>query len=765
MGSISCGIPNVPPPSEEVLKFLSSVTLFKQLPKELFPVLAAISSKVEFEAGQDIFRQGEVGTDFYVIADGEAKVIVDGKEEARMKANDYFGERALLHDLPRAATITAETKIVALTISRAMFQQLGLHQKLHFANRNAVGGAAGNAATKPPSPKTDEERALMKKAIQGNANLTAIVSNMDENGLNAIIDIAWKEHVAAGQHLIVQGDVAADYFYIVQEGSFEFLVTQTKEGPLSAWDKILEASNVGGCGAGGSFGELALLYLAPRAATVKAKESSVIWVIDRGNFKKVLAQASDKVALDYIKYLEKVEVLAALQTPEKEALSKALTEMFFSKGELILKQGEAGETFYILIDGEVTVIQNGTEVNKLTATAEKACFFGEKALLEKEPRNATIRVESDWAKTLMMDKKTFDLVLGKNLLDPSKKADLAGAVAEDAKAKGKGGRQFGLIKMKDLTVVGLLGNGGFGSVSLVEHKESHETYALKMLSKGYVVQANMQTSIIAEKNIQLMCDSDFIIKLFETYSDDQSCWFLLEVALGGELYATYSRKGFHGKLKHARFYAAAVVFAFEHLHDLKVVYRDLKPENMLLTESGTMKLTDMGLAKVIVGKTYTTCGTPDYFAPEMVASAGHTHSVDWWTLGILVFEFMSGHPPFESATPMQTYQKISHGINKVNFPRACRGPIEDLIKGLCYKNPSKRLPMKPGGTDNIKSHPWYKDFDWMGMEKMTLTPPYVPEVGSKKDLKNFHARPQDAPPVVKHKDDGSGWDKGFATST
>merc|ERR1711948_66281 len=111
----------------------------------------------------------------------------------------------------------------------------------------------------------------------------------------------------------------------------------------------------------------------------------------------------------------------------------------------------------------------------------------------------------------------------------------------------------------------------------------------------------------------LMTNSVFIIKLHETYNGAQSLYFLLEPALGGELYATYNRKGFHGSEKHER----------------RIIYRDLKPENLLLTDKGHIKLTDMGLAKFVIGQTYTTCGTPDYFAPELIASKGHTNAVDW----------------------------------------------------------------------------------------------------------------------------------------
>ncbi|CAJ1416989.1 unnamed protein product, partial [Effrenium voratum] len=164
------------------------------------------------------------------------------------------------------------------------------------------------------------------------------------------------------------------------------------------------------------------------------------------------------------------------------------------------------------------------------------------------------------------------------------------------------------------------------------------------------------------------------------------------------------------------------------------------------------------------GKTYTTCGTPDYFAPELIASKGHTHAVDWWTLGVLSFELMSGHPPFESATPMQIYAKVQKGINAVTFSKRLKGDIETLVKGLCHSNPTERLPMKKGGIQNIKSQKWFSGFPWADMENMSMKPPYVPTVKNKKDMKNFSANKEDMPPQVPYKDPKTGWDKDFATS-
>jgi len=487
--------------------------------------------------------------------------------------------------------------------------------------------------------------------------------------------------------------------------------------------------------------------------------------ISRPQFKNILAAASDQMTKEYFKYLDNMEIFDALKDDEKTLLAKALLEKPLTEHEIIFEQGDKGDMFYILVEGTVQVEKDKKKVADLKATSTQPQFFGEKALLNNEPRAATLKVTSKGATALCVDKVSFDMLLGP--LDQLQKRGKDGtATVQKVGAGGAAeGRKFGLINRKDLKRLGLLGCGGFGAVEMVEHVKTSETYALKALSKGYVVKSGMQQSVISEKNVQLMCDSPFIVTLFETYNGDQSLYFLLELALGGELYATYNKKNMWGNDTCAKYYVAGTTYAFEHLHTKKIVFRDLKPENLLLNDHGHVKLTDMGLAKVIVGKTFTTCGTPDYFAPELIASKGHTQAVDWWTLGVLTFELLSGHPPFESATPMQIYQKVTKGITRVAFPKKCKGHPETFIKALCQTDPQQRLAVKKGGIQNIKEHAWYTGFDWEAMMSRSMKVPYKPQVKSKKDNTNFSARREDMPPQVHYKDDKSGWDKGFATST
>jgi len=293
-----------------------------------------------------------------------------------------------------------------------------------------------------------------------------------------------------------------------------------------------------------------------------------------------------------------------------------------------------------------------------------------------------------------------------------------------------------------------------------------DVYAMKILSKGYVEKCGMQESVINEKDILLMTNSDFIIKLYATYSAPQALYFLLEAALGGELFETYRRHHFFGSEHHARYYLAGTVFAFEHCHERRILYRDLKPENLLLTERGNVRLTDMGLAKFVIGKTFTTCGTPDYFAPEVINSSGHTNALDWWGLGVLLFELLTGKPPFVAAYPMLIYAKVLRGIDCIDFPPSCQNGAAELVRALLRAEPSDRLPMRPGGVKNLKSCAWFAGFDWEAMFKLELTPPYLPVVAHKFDLSNFSKSQKNEPPasLFKHKTTGKcEWDAGFAT--
>jgi len=255
-----------------------------------------------------------------------------------------------------------------------------------------------------------------------------------------------------------------------------------------------------------------------------------------------------------------------------------------------------------------------------------------------------------------------------------------------------------------------------------------------------------------------MLDTPFVVRLLATYSGREHVYFLLEAALGGELFTTYERLKLYGSETHARFYVACVTEALTHLHGKNVIYRDLKPENLLLDVRGFCKVTDMGLAKVATSPTFTMVGTPDYMAPEVIEQVGHTKSVDWWTLGVLLFELLAGHAPFESKSgnAQETYGLVKKGIETVRFPEAVKIEAGQLIRTLCHRNPDVRLR-----TPQLRDNVFFRGFDWKGLQSLRITPPLVPQVRGPRDLTNFRDCEHEAPQAMPYQDTGSGWDIGF----
>eukprot|EP00928_Gymnodinium_smaydae_P041571 TRINITY_DN28119_c0_g1_i1.p1 TRINITY_DN28119_c0_g1~~TRINITY_DN28119_c0_g1_i1.p1 ORF type:complete len:671 (+),score=84.98 TRINITY_DN28119_c0_g1_i1:51-2015(+) len=299
----------------------------------------------------------------------------------------------------------------------------------------------------------------------------------------------------------------------------------------------------------------------------------------------------------------------------------------------------------------------------------------------------------------------------------------------------------------ELKPLGLLGSGGFAFVGLVEHQASSRCYALKTKWKGTMCQSGMVASAVHEKMVLTTARSPFVIRFYGSYDQSNCVHFLNEPCLGGEIYTLYKRRGLHRSVEHARFYSACVVEALQHLHSMRILCRAVKPEDCCVDSAGWLKLIDFDLSKFIIGKTYTTCGTPDYFAPEIIATQGHDFAVDWWCSGVLLFEFMAGHPPFESAYPMQIYSKVMKGIEKVSFSvidnksKSCVA----LIKELCKAKPESRLPMLPDGLTKLKAHKWFDGLDWAGLQSQTLSPPYKPQLASARDLRMFSPSADDVP--------------------
>jgi len=287
-------------------------------------------------------------------------------------------------------------------------------------------------------------------------------------------------------------------------------------------------------------------------------------------------------------------------------------------------------------------------------------------------------------------------------------------------------RGIRLMELQDFETVGALGEGNFGLVLLLRNKETRAEYALKGLNKQHLEEEKQEGMLKNERNILSTLDSPFIIHLHGCYHDNKFVFFLLEVALGGELFDLYNEYDLWGRTDTAQFYVACVALGLSHIHSKHIVWRDLKLENCLVNSQGYAKLTDMGIAKMVTGKTYTVCGTADYFAPETLKQVGHNRAADWWALGVMLFIMLAGHSPFDAPEVTQIYKNIIKGFSKVQFPPAFPKEAEECVRSLCRKKPEDRLTMQRGGISNLMPLNFFDGLNWEDVKALTMKPPWIP---------------------------------------
>ncbi|XP_029926481.1 cGMP-dependent protein kinase 2 isoform X1 [Myripristis murdjan] len=622
------------------------------------------------------------------------------------------------------------------------------------------------------SPHMSTERASVRKDSHTKKLINDAIMNNDflkklePQHMREMVDCMYERVYTEGQLVIQEGE-PGNYLYVLAEGLLE----------VSQNGKLL-----GEMRPGTAFGELAILYNCKRTATVKAVSQAHIWALDRQTFQTIMMRTTQARHEEYFSFLRSVSLLRELPEEKLAKIVDCLEVDYFDKGEYIIREGEEGNTFFIIAKGEVSVTQTTegfTEPQEIKILGV-GDYFGEKALISEDVRSANIICNENDTQCLVVDRDNFNQMVGtyeelqaylkqyveelsrsderRHALPQSPQIDSA-----DAQELRKLRERTALLPshqpFQELEVVATLGMGGFGRVELVKLKDESITFALKCVKKKHIVDTRQQEHIYSEKNILQQTNSQFIVRLFRTFRDAKFVYMLLEVCLGGELWSVLRDMSFFDEPT-ARFCTGCVLEAFDYLHTRGIVYRDLKPENLLLDAKGYVKMADFGFAKRIgLGKkTWTFCGTPEYVAPEVIMNKGHDFGADCWSLGILIFELLTGNPPFAGSDPIKIYTMVLHGIEKVDFPKRIGKRPDDLIRRLCKLNPVERLGNKKNGIIDIKKHKWFQGFNWEGLRHQKLLSPLRREVKGPMDHSHFDMFPPD---VEEPPDELSGWDKDF----
>lgn len=736
---------------EERAEMIRKLALFRQLSDEEIQELAERSEIKSFDPEQAIIQCGEANPELHIVVSGEGRVM-QPVQMATVKAGDAFGEHCLVkrHTVsPTSVLAQSGRRLVTLAIVHEVFDDLRLSHKVRRRGQTEMDSAKAIPRTDTccqpkrrnsdaeldvvSKEKTHEDRSFIRTAIMDNTHMRDWLQ-LSEKQMERMLDLMVHLTIEAGQEVIKIGE-RGDTYYIVQEGVLEVLVPIGQEKMKTV--KCLTA--------GDSFGELALLYNTPRKATVRALRDCNLWQINRvqfGTVMKVKCQDDNSNVERYQDFVSSMPIFAQrLSKEERMSLVDTLEEVSFNKGEDVVRQGDDCDTFFIILEG-LCELHGFHGESKGTIT--NGSYIGERALLNGEPWAHTVTVVSEKAVLLTLDSMSFHTLLGVALEDHKHKySQLPGDLNNMKMSAARNSKELieQMIKKKQqhvqevscdvplerLARIGLLGSGTYGNVSLRIDSQTGKMYALKAMSKQHIRQQKLKSMVRNEKKSMQSMESPFVVQLYCTYTDSAYYYLLLEPVLGGELFTTYNaNSSFFGSKEHAVFYSACCAWGLKHIHSHRIVYRDLKMENVLLHTTGYATLTDMGCAKVVVGKTYTVCGTTDYFAPETLKRVGHNFAVDWWALGVLLFTMMSGRPPFDADDVMEIYKKIIKGFKTETFPQSFSSDLVAVIKALCHMKPPLRLGMGKDIAMDFNGQPFFQEIPLEKVKTREFAPPFKP---------------------------------------
>lgn len=296
----------------------------------------------------------------------------------------------------------------------------------------------------------------------------------------------------------------------------------------------------------------------------------------------------------------------------------------------------------------------------------------------------------------------------------------------------------GKLSMDDFDLLKVVGKGSFGKVMQIRKKDTNRIYALKTIRKAHIISRSEVAHTLAERSVLAQINNPFIVPLKFTFQSPEKLYFVLAFVNGGELFH-HLQKEQRFDVNRARFYTAELLCALECLHGFNVIYRDLKPENILLDYQGHIALCDFGLCKLDMkdeDRTNTFCGTPEYLAPELLMGRGYNKTVDWWTLGVLLYEMLTGLPPFYDENTNEMYRRILSEPLHFPGPEVVPPAAKDLLTKLLNRNPDERLGA--GGSAEIKAHPFFHAIDWRKLLQRKYEPTFKPNVVSKEIHPSMH---------------------------
>jgi serine/threonine protein phosphatase PrpC/CRP-like cAMP-binding protein len=596
----------------------------------------------------------------------------------------------------------AESRPVRRVLSKEKRKNIIIDQEVNVED----GGASQKLIE-----KSEDEIKSITSAISSHF----LFQHLNAQQKSEVIGVMEPIDVKKGEWVITQGD-KGDKFYVINTGTFEVRVksptgTDPSGGPVVHVYESDEDHHPG-------FGELSLMYGKPRAASVIAVTDGKVWGLDRITFKKVIMRAFLTGRRDVIRQLRKVDILKSLSTQQLQRLADLLNEAKFVDGQYIIRQGEPGDNFYLIIKGSCDVTINGVEgePEKTVFHLQENSYFGERALLTDEPRNANI-VAKGTVTVVYIGKTAFEEVLGPlaTIIDEARKQREIFALETIAGPK----------SLVDIRHKGFVMSDALGPILLGQHNSSNANLTIRSFLLNEVNKLNQQQPVIkmidAVRSITHATSGNVLVpKLLGVMRESNAIHLLISSPIIGDLNSVIRSNNADGSLlssfSQVLYIGACITHALEHLHKLGCIYRAIQPETLYLNSSGQVIIMDYRFCKMGVNRTFTMCGASEYLSPEQILQKGHGQSVDFWALGVLLYELSTGTHPFAATTEVATYAKISSFGMKtfphLEFPSDLAPEVVSIINKLVIPNPEARLGASTDGITSLKNQALFLHINW-----------------------------------------------------
>ena len=532
-----------------------------------------------------IFDKGNIANCIYILKDGSIALKKDGKLINTLTKGECFGTLEAIGNTNRITDATPKEKTHLLTLP------ISCLKSLYGDNYRSVLALS-----------------LIKSAFANNSNL----KKLNLKFLDEIFNLISFKYYEKETEIIKSGEPKNALIVVPIEGE---LIESGSSKTICPRNNVLFGKEI--------YDE----DTSKTQSSIKCKPYSLLAILKssdlKQHFKCSLKMLGEKSS--FIEQLKKVNLFKNFTNAKLENLSKKIKIEKVPNGKNVITQGEEGTRFYIVKKGLVDIFVK----DKYIRTMNENEYLGERALFFKEPRSATAKAHGD-VEVYYLEKDAFETVIEKNLKDYLKDRLYL---------------QDNTVQINDLIYYMKLGSGSYGNVSLVKSSKNKFFYAIKNISCKQILYSQLHANLELERSILVKIDHPFIVKLVKTMKDKNYVYFLMDYIKGKELFDVIRDIGLLNKFQ-TQFYGASIMLAVQYLHERKFIYRDIKPENIMVLGNGFIKLIDFGTAKAITDRTKTIIGTPHYMAPEVILGEGYSFKVDFWSIAICMYEFMCGGVPF-----------------------------------------------------------------------------------------------------------------------